>query len=148
MTCDMMICAAKVPRSGVVNMPNAVSPYTTSRTREEERRKKGRERLAMPRHPLHDLYTGNAALTPHGTPFPSLSSLVMSRDDECHLATARPMHNIRRISTRASRIDANADASPVAGDDNRRYCSRAGNACGYQKRSWETVTASFRSLRL
>lgn len=40
--------------------------------REEERRETKCGRLAMPRHPLHDLYTGNTALASDSTPFAPL----------------------------------------------------------------------------
>lgn len=59
------------PGRASLTCPTPSRPTTWS-TREEER-----ERLAMPRHPLHDLYMGNAALAPHSTPlllpFPLLS---------------------------------------------------------------------------
>lgn len=103
---------------------------TTFSTREEER-----GRLAVPRHPLHDLYMGNTALAPRSTPLFLPFPLLSCRET----TSATSLQRVRCITFGGflqGPLGSMRRSSPAMAAG--RYRSRAGNTCGCIK-SWETV---------
>lgn len=142
----MVIRAAKVPGAGVGRRQHAQRRLALRRPA-RARRSDGRRNAGGWRCRVILCMICTRA-TPPSRPmvhrFARFSSLFLSRHAERQRVPPRYITFGRFVQGPLS----DRRASFVAGDGSRRYCSRAGNARGYQKRSWETVTAPFRSLRL